>query len=75
MNGRAPNWPATGSHVSVCQNCQPNSCSESVDWRYSSKPIASDTDDEHERERTRPDAEHDFVGTDARGESWPFTES
>ena len=24
MNGRAPNSPAIGSHVSVCQNCQPN---------------------------------------------------
>jgi len=24
MSGRAPNSAATGSQISVCQNCQPN---------------------------------------------------
>src|SRR5579872_2985081 len=41
MNGRAPNWPATGSQVSVRQNCQPNWWIEMRDCRHSSKPIAA----------------------------------
>ena len=41
MNGRAPNSPDTGSQVSVCQNCQPNSRIERIDCRYSSTPIAA----------------------------------
>ena len=39
MNGRAPNWTATGSHVSVSQNCHPNCLMDSCDWRTSSTPI------------------------------------
>ena len=39
MNGRAPNWPATGSHTSVTQKCRPNFSIASHDWRTSSTPI------------------------------------
>ena len=41
MNGRAPNSTATGSHVSVSQNCHPNCLMDSWDWRHSSMPIAT----------------------------------
>ena len=66
MNGRAPNCPATGSQVSVCQNCQPNSWIESRDWRNSSTPMRDDQADQQHGERARPGAEHDLVGTGAR---------
>src|SRR6266851_6330521 len=41
MNGSAPNWPATGSQVSVRQNANPNFRMDSIDWRVSSNPIAA----------------------------------
>ncbi len=41
MNGRAPNSPATGSHVSVIQKCQPNCLMDNWDCRNSSMPIAT----------------------------------
>ena len=36
MNGSAPNCPATGSHVSVCQKLRPNFWIDAIDWRTSS---------------------------------------
>ena len=36
MNGRAPNWPATGSQVCVVQKLRPNFWMESMDSRVSS---------------------------------------
>jgi hypothetical protein len=43
MKGRAPNCPATGSQTLVVQNEKPNFCTESHDWRKSSKPIDTTT--------------------------------
>lgn len=40
MSGRAPNSAATGSQISVCQNCQPNFSIDSDDCRPSSYAIA-----------------------------------
>ena len=41
MNGRAPNSPATGSHVVVRQKLRPNFSIDIIDWRASSTPIAT----------------------------------
>src|SRR5579862_3924200 len=40
MNGRAPNWPATGSQVEVRQKLKPNFSNDSADSRVSSTPMA-----------------------------------
>ncbi len=37
MNGRAPNWPATGSHVLVRQKLKPNFLTDRPEVRNSSK--------------------------------------
>ena len=52
MNGRAPNSPATGSHVSVSQKLKPNSRIDSCDSRNRPTPMATTMRDQQQTANT-----------------------